>query len=462
VTENGIIFPKSEHIVKRGRRAVYTARALFAAFLVLAAVVFFKCYSADGRQTALRADMRPFPAPYSAMLAICSDIDDTTPEEFEEYHRFLNTRDATPWGPGLGLDVADSMFFYMANDQPVTADNKGRGNSAVMTFFIGTGDQYKNAGLIAYYCDAGWIDSMHSYGDFSMADQSRTPFNRSLAERAAREMVDRHMGITVWTNHGNMSNAQNLENSLINSKDSYRKGGDPASPYYHADLTIPAGIKYVWFSNNDGNFGVDTPLYPAQLGDGRRVWGFNRHTGRHSAFSSEYYWSVFFMHKQLTAEHLDGIVRKNQFSIIAQHFGGANYYYTLTDDAVESLKLLAEYQQSGDILVARTSRLLEYARARDLVQYERIESDGGVVINITAIDDPQLGMDTDPALDSLRGLTFYVPDADTAVIAVNGRELDEDELARYGGRNGEGASIGVKWFESDTRDFTYGGQHFYH
>jgi len=429
----------------------------------MAAVVtaFFSCSSAE-QPPACRADMRPFPAPYSAMLAICSDIDGTTPEEFETYHRFLNTDDATPWGRGLGLDIADSMFFYMASDQPGAADNQGRDNAAVMTFFIGTSDQYKNGGLIAYYCEVGWIDAMHSYGDFSMVDESKTVFTRGLAEKAVEEMAARGMVVTVWINHGNRSNVQNLERRAKNGKGSYRKGGDLGSEYYHADMTIPAGVKFVWFSNEDGNFGADTPLYPAELEDGQKVWGFNRYTGKHTRTVSEYYWSVFFMHKQLTAEHLDSIVQKNQFAIVAQHLGGSTYYYPLTDEAVESLRLLAQYQQNGDILVARTSRLLEYARVRDRVQYERIQDGDSVVINITAIDDPQLGMDITPALDSLRGLTFYVPDARAAAITVNGQALDESELVRYEGRNGEGDSIGVKWFEPDVRNFTYGGASFYH
>src|SRR5690349_20240139 len=46
--------------------------------------------------------LRAFPWPYRAMLAICSDIDDESPRHFAALHRFLNTREMTPLGRGLG------------------------------------------------------------------------------------------------------------------------------------------------------------------------------------------------------------------------------------------------------------------------------------------------------------------------------------------------------------------------
>lgn len=59
------------------------------------------------------ADLRKFPYPYSSMLSICSDIDDTTLEDFKIYHQFLNTKEEISHGKGLGLDVGDSMWLYM-------------------------------------------------------------------------------------------------------------------------------------------------------------------------------------------------------------------------------------------------------------------------------------------------------------------------------------------------------------
>ena len=41
------------------------------------------------------------------MLAFSSDVDDTTLEEFKTYHKFLNTKEETPYGQGLGRDIGD-------------------------------------------------------------------------------------------------------------------------------------------------------------------------------------------------------------------------------------------------------------------------------------------------------------------------------------------------------------------
>lgn len=83
----------------------------------------------------LSSDLRKFPYPYNAMLSICSDIDGTTLNKFEEYHKFLNTKGDSIYGKGLGLDIGDSFWVYMGekNDEPVN----DIGNST-MTAFYGT------------------------------------------------------------------------------------------------------------------------------------------------------------------------------------------------------------------------------------------------------------------------------------------------------------------------------------
>ncbi|MCX5673851.1 MAG: hypothetical protein NTX87_02485 [Planctomycetota bacterium] len=62
--------------------------------------------------------LRRLPYPYRAMLTICSDLDDTTDGRvYCEILRFLNTTEATAMGPGLGLEVANSIYFDMPPDQ---------------------------------------------------------------------------------------------------------------------------------------------------------------------------------------------------------------------------------------------------------------------------------------------------------------------------------------------------------
>ena len=403
--------------------------------------------------------MRPFPRPYSAMLAVCSDIDGATPEEFEQYHSFLNSTEGGEMGMGLGLDIADSFWMYMANGSKDSVDKEGRAFSATMTYFFRTGPEYKNASMIKYYMENGWIDSMHSFGDFSSQDEKTTVFTRELAEAAAAELSPRGLWPTVWINHGNASNVQNLRRGGGFLAD-YRQGGKPDSDYYHADLTIPGGIKFVWFSDPSSDFGADSPLYPAELEDGRKIWGFRRYTGeREGLFGHRYNWSIYNLEEQLSKKHLDGIAEKGGFAVVAQHLGGAKEYVPLLEPGREAFSRLAEYQRDGKILVARTSRLLEYARVRDNLDYEYYSGENES-IDIRAVDDPQLGRDGNPGISSLRGMTFYVRDASRAAILINGVPVSEDELVRTSGE--EMNTVGIRWFEPDTRNFAHGGAFLYH
>ena len=68
--------------------------------------------------TALRVERRRFPYPYRALLAICSDLDETTDgTAYHELMRFLNTAGESALGPGAGLEVGNSIFFDMPPGQ---------------------------------------------------------------------------------------------------------------------------------------------------------------------------------------------------------------------------------------------------------------------------------------------------------------------------------------------------------
>jgi len=390
--------------------------------------------------------MRPFPCPYSTMLAICSDIDGTTPDEFEAYHKYLNTERDTQMGQGLGLDVGDSFWMYMGGDSGADADSKGRGQDAVMTWFEGVSDTPKNAKLIAYYFKRGWIDAIHSYGDFSRDDTTDTRFSRALAEQAATALSARDVFPTVWINHGNEANTQNFE---IGSRVSYRQGARPGTPFYHADITIPAGIKFIWFSDNDKRFGRHNILYPVTLADGRKVWGFRRYTAD---------WSTHGLHMQLCDANLDYCTAIGAPVIVTQHLGGGSTYHPLGTAARQALLGLAARQGRGEILVARTSRLLEYLRVRDHLVFAVSH---GQTVDILGVDDPQLGYDPSPTLDMLRGMTFYVQDKDTASIRVGGEPVDEALLVRAGDETGRD-TIGIAWFAPDVRNYLWGARDFRH
>lgn len=418
--------------------------------LVAALVLLLtSCGSTDGKATTDERILK-IPYPYKSMLAIVSDIDGTTIREFEAYHKFINTKEQTAWGEGLGLDVGDSMWFFAMNDDGEIHDFDGSKNENIMTYFDENCDE-KYSKEIKKYFDAGWIDSIHSYGDFSRVDEKSPVYKNEYGELALSSMNEEDIFPTIWINHGNSANVQNIKRPKTKHLSlKYQKGGNPNSEYYHTDKLIEGGVKFYWFSNSFGEFVQETPLYPVKLEDGQNVWGFNRYTGvdrNYRKMSHKYLWSMYDLYEQLSEENLNLLIENGGISLVSQHLGTSYGDYTLTGAAVESLRRLANYEKNNEILVARTSRVLEYCRVRDNLSYKYEKNDDLEIFNITEINDPVLG--TEKADENLLyGICFNVDNENNAKILVNNTEVSEDRLIRKDG------VIGFKWYEKDVTDYT--------
>ena len=228
---------------------------------------------------------------------------------------------------------------------------------------------------------------------------------------------------------------------------------DPKSPYYHTDLTIDNGIRYVWDSIGMSQFAYDNPLFPIKLRDGRQVWGFERYT--HDIVKGKYNWTweTHELHRQITKQRLDQLVQERKFSIVAQHLGKESDGFPFNPIDIQALQLLKTYQDEGKILVARTSRLLDYARAQKFVRYSITQIEGKTYINIKSIEDSVL-KPTMPTMDEIRGLTFYVDDPNNTYVLLNLTSIPKEQLQRNGSdRNGK-KSIGVKWYTPDYTDYS--------
>jgi hypothetical protein len=398
--------------------------------------------------------LRKFPYPYRAMLAFASDIDDTTPEEFAEYHRFLNTKEETPYGPGVGLDVGDSMWFYIANDNPNIADKSGHSFEGIMTWFDYTNtSKYRYKDLIKHYWQSGWIDSMHTFGDFSRKNHKDIAFKREYAVKAWEEMKANGIHCEVWINHGNEANVDSFGAYHPKHFSKYQEGDNPKSPYYHTDLSIKNGIRFVWNSIGESTFGHDSPIFEISLRDGQKVWGFHRYTHEPSQNGRDWTWVPREIHRQITKERLDNLVAKQQYAVVGQHFGGYNIGFPFDEKGIQALRMLESYQERGDILVARTSRLLNYAVAQKYVQYAIAEKDGETWVNITGIQDPLFGPQP-PELDKVRGVTIYVKNPAKTHLLLNMKPLSADEYQINPPDETGKPSVGVKWFPRDLTDYT--------
>ncbi|GMA51200.1 hypothetical protein GCM10025857_25570 [Alicyclobacillus contaminans] len=396
---------------------------------------------------------RKFPYPYDAMLALSSDADSETLRKFNLVHEFINTTAMTPVGRGLGLDFADSFFMYNGNNQSGYVDIHGLPMSRELSYFKGVSNVPYAASVINHYIQVGWIDTMHTYGDFSEVNSSKTLFRRTLAVQAIQALKQNGDEIEVWTDHGNQSNVDNFGRYGASAFDSYQQGANPWSPYYHTDVTLPYGIRFVWADGSSDAFGMNSVIYPLRLPDGRRVWGFNRYTNY--AYNNKggplWDWTVWSLDKQLTPQNLHTLEEKHQYSVVAQHLDGATTPFPLPKEAVNALRLLANEYHQGRILVARTSRLLNYNVAQQYVRYSVTYRDGKAYIDITAIADPVFGRHV-PTLDEIRGLTFYTTNPARTVLELAGRPI-LDKLVQHNASDGRAPSIGIAWFPEDTTNY---------
>ncbi|KEO83144.1 hypothetical protein [Tumebacillus flagellatus] len=399
--------------------------------------------------------IRKFPYPYRSMVAISSDIDDTTPEEFAEYHRFLNTKEETPHGRGLGLDVGDSFWMYMANDQGGKTDQSGHGLDGVLTYFQGTDPTKKNfAQAIKHYWKAGWLDSMHTFGDFSRKNHGDAVFKRDYAVKAWEALQADDIRLDVWINHGNEANVDAFGAYDPHRFSAYQSGDDPKSPNYHTDLTVKNGVHFVWDSVGESTVGWDSPLFEIKLRDGQKVWGFHRDTQDRAANGSiDWNWVPREIHRQINQGNLDSLVDHQQYAIFAQHLGGYNIGFPFDERGLASLRLLAQYQDDGKVLVARTSRLLHYEVARKYVQVAQTDFDGETWLNVTGIADPLFGPQP-LTIDAVRGLTFYVKNPSKTHLLLNLKPIKPEDY-QFNAADATGQeSIEFKWFKPDYTDYT--------
>lgn len=402
--------------------------------------------------------LRKFPYPYRGMLAFASDIDDTTPEEFAEYHRFLNTEEETPNGKGVGLDVGDSFWMYMANDRPNITDNRGHGLERVMTYFEGTDTgRERFANQITHYFKKGWIDSMHTFGDFSRKNVSDVAFKRDYAVKAWDAMKKSGIDCKVWINHGNEANVDAFGGHNPHRFSAYQAGDNPKSPHYHTDLTVKNGVHFVWNSFGEAKFGQDSPIFPISLRDGQKIWGMHRYTHEVVNGKNDWTWVPREVHRQITRERLDSLADKEQYAILGQHLGGYNIGFPFDDKGIAALRLLRSYQDDGKVLVARTSRLLSYSVTQQYVQFATAEQDGEIWLNITGIRDPLFGA-LPLTIDSVRGLTFYVENPNRTHLLLDMQPIDtRDYQVNKADHTGRG-SVGIKWFPFDRTDHSYQGE----
>ncbi len=401
-----------------------------------------------------RLHLRKYPYPYRAMLAICSDLDETPDRHvYWEIMRFLNTNEMTSMGPGIGLEVGNTIYFDMPPGQFAYWNTDDTGREMIRTLIR-----------------SGHIDCLHSYGDLATT--------RRHAGRALDELARHDCRIRVWVDHGTAPT--NFGSDIMQGH-----GDQPGHPAYHADLTCDYGIKYVWRGRVTSMIGQDAKpslggifssrhpvasartvakeaakvmlgrrgsakfvmhghnalLRPGHLRNGWGVQEFircNPHWGGVSCADRGTR-----LGEVITPDLLDRIVAREATCILYTHLGKiGDHNRIFPETTCQALRLLADYHQAGKILVTTTSRLLQYRQMLKETVVELVQAGRDTRLDVKGIDHPASHGNNDRQNAVFEGLTILT-DARPTSVCLNGRHAERVEQDRPD-KTGYG-SISIPW-----------------
>ena len=327
----------------------------------------------DWKGSLKNSDSRLTADALTPVLAICSDLDETPDAAtYFELMRFLNTTEETTMGPGVGLEVGNTIYFDMAPGH-------------FSYWNASEAEREKIRVLIR----SGHIDCLHSYGDLATT--------RDHAGRALDELVRHGCRIPVWVDHA-------IAPTNFGADIMHGHGDEPDHPAYHADLTMDYGIHHVWRGRTTSVIGQDRPFslrsvadihhpigslrtlakesakqvlarhghpkYKPQAGnplvsrgslrDGQPVREFIRCNPSWGSVSCHDRGDA--IHEVLTHRFLDRLVERQAPCILYTHLGKLERGTTrhrFQPVVVKAFRLLAEYHHTGKLLVTTTSRLLD-------------------------------------------------------------------------------------------------------
>lgn len=320
------------------------------------------------------AEILPVPHPYSAMIAICSDLDETPGEEsYLNTCRYLNTENDSGFGRGVGIEVGNSMFFDMG--------------PADLSYWNGS-EEFR--AQVRHLMRTGFIDAIHSLGD--------TAGSRHRAQETFAHLAKHECKLGVWIDH-----AVAPSNFGVDIMRGY--GDIPGSDVYIADLAADYGIKYFWRGRVTSVIGQDvlrqlggiwqsglplrsgitlakevakgfygrTPgsqyqmhtrndlLLPISLSDGSPAFEFlraNPHPGGISCGDN-----AIGLATAIGEPVLDLLENRRGKAIIYTHLGKEiDPKLGFPRVTREALEVLASRHAEGRILVCTTFRMLEFAR----------------------------------------------------------------------------------------------------
>lgn len=428
--------------------------------LFIIGLISISCSSTD------EVELRKFPYPFKAALTIASDVDDNdSVEELLHIHNKINSKK-----DGLGLDIGDSFWMYnelieLMKDSTYdihTFHERFSGPIPFLGVSIFDGLKRKkspNADVIESLIRKGYIDALHSYGQFAA-----NTFDRGYAADALKYLKDNNLNFDVFIGHGGHENTNNV------GPWPWQLGDNPDTKEYHTDLTVPFGVKFFWTGQmthcigQNGNFSFESKIKQfvewlqdmwinngstiyehgnelvtiRELDDGQKIFDYVRYINRWGKYEITDEPSLRF---QLNPEVIDDLIDNEGYLIQYTHLG-ANYGYPyLSVHTMEMLQHAKQKFDSGELLVSTTSKLLNYNVHRKYLNWDYEINGNTLTINIMDINNEVEGQFI-PTMKDLEGLTFYVPENLEYNIFINDQPIDfiknnMDHEERY--------SISIPW-----------------
>ena len=393
-----------------------------------------KLYKNNGR-----IRLRKFPYPYKATFTIANDIDETfTCEKFLKIQHFLNTKDHTSMGVGVGLDIGNSFFPY--------------DDSNYFSYFS---NNPIDKIVIQKMIKAGYIDSIHSWGGAYTGRQ----YAVSGIEEFKREGIQ----LDVWINHSK-------QESNIGNWFSTNLGDKKQTNYYHTDLTLNYGIKFIWMGSCSAIIGQTVPItlrsilflfdhknivnslrtillsitkhliafftinntkYAlhgnndliriATLADGRKAYEFMRYDAHpdgigHGASSKN-------LHYNISERLINRLIKVGGYAILYAHFGkNDGCTQAICENGQYGLRYLEKKYRDGELYITTTSRVLNYYLNHKHLKWSVHENENDVTIVIHSVEDPVFGSFV-PSAENLQGITFYIPSGKKTRLFINDKEV---------------------------------------
>ena len=388
--------------------------------------------------------IREFPYPYKAAFAITSDIDATRSlREFLVIQDFLNTKDKTPLGKGLGLDIGASFFPIMKGyDFALVSPNMASRRVIIDLIKLGN------------------IDFIHSFGGAT---------TRNEIKRLVKILVEKGCHINVWINHS----------SVPSNIGPLYPGDNPGSKTYHTDFSVEKlGYHFIWNDDVTSILGQGRPvnmfsffdslderhivvsLYnnvfkemvkyvlavvgnsprlgwrknnelvtATHLDDGTPIFAFVR-----SNFCYKGAWGTSAtasgLAESLRSDILEKLIKVHGYTIIYTHLGKNSGFPYLPKQTVDGLRLLEREYRDGNIYVTTSSKLLTYYVNKRYIEWDVINKGVDKYIRIKDINDPVRGKFI-PDVDDLRGITFYTDSPGRTFLVISDKEIKQIK------RNGE-------------------------